>query len=61
MCRDPKDNYILETALGGSADFIITADNDLLILNPFREIRILTMQEFMENVFTRWGYTKTKF
>lgn len=53
MCRDPKDNYILETALGGSADFIITADNDLLILNPFREIRILTMQEFMENVFTR--------
>jgi putative PIN family toxin of toxin-antitoxin system len=51
-CRDPKDNFILETALGGGADCIITADNDLLILNPFRGIRILTMQEFIKNNFT---------
>ncbi|PJA99796.1 MAG: putative toxin-antitoxin system toxin component, PIN family [Ignavibacteriales bacterium CG_4_9_14_3_um_filter_30_11] len=45
-CRDLKDNYILETALSGDADFIITADNDLLVLDPYRNLRIVTMQEF---------------
>jgi len=36
----------LETALSGDADFIITADNDLLVLDPYRNLRIVTMQEF---------------
>ena len=49
-CRDPKDNMILELAVAGKADFIITGDQDLLELNPFRNIRIVTPAEFLEIV-----------
>ncbi len=34
-CRDPKDNKFLELAACGKADFIISGDQDLLVLNPF--------------------------
>src|ERR1700730_8754294 len=33
QARDPKDNIILTCALGGSADFIVSGDKDLLVLN----------------------------
>jgi len=46
-CRDPKDNKFLELAVCGKADCIITGDADLLILNPFRNIQILTPNSFM--------------
>ena len=36
VCRDPKDNKFLELAVSGEADFIISGDRDLLVLNPFR-------------------------
>ena len=47
-CRDPKDNMILELAVSGQADYIITGDKDLLALNPFRKIQILTPAEFLK-------------
>ncbi|MEL6384409.1 MAG: putative toxin-antitoxin system toxin component, PIN family [Cyanobacteria bacterium J06626_18] len=37
-CRDPKDNQILELAVDGKASFIITGDDDLLVLNPFQNV-----------------------
>jgi putative PIN family toxin of toxin-antitoxin system len=46
VCRDPRDNHILELALSGSADAVVTGDSDLLILDPFRGIRILRPAEF---------------
>ena len=46
-CRDSKDNKFLELAVCGKADFIISGDEDLLILNPFRNIRILTPSMFI--------------
>ena len=46
-CRDPKDNMLLECALAGSADVIVTGDTDLLILHPFRGIDILTPTQFL--------------
>jgi len=46
-CRDPKDNKYLELAVSGQAECIVTGDNDLLVLNPFRDIGILTAQEFL--------------
>ena len=46
VCRDPKDNLILELAADGNADFIVTGDADLLVLNSFRGVRILTPTEF---------------
>ena len=41
-CRDPKDDKFLELAVNGHADLILTGDNDLLVLNPFRDIPIVT-------------------
>jgi len=46
-CRDTKDNKFLELAVDGHATCIVSGDHDLLVLNPFREIPILTPQEFV--------------
>src|SRR5262245_34173620 len=40
--RDPKDDKFLEAAVNGRAGAIVTGDRDLLDLNPFRSIAILT-------------------
>lgn len=46
-CRDPKDDKILEVALNGRADVIITGDDDLLAMNPWREIAIVSPAEYL--------------
>ena len=48
-CRDPDDDAILELAVNGSAGFIVTGDTDLLVLNPFRGIHILTPADFVRH------------
>jgi uncharacterized protein len=40
-CRDPTDDKFLELAVNGHADFIVSGDADLLVLNPFRGIPII--------------------
>lgn len=47
-CRDPKDDKFLELALSGEADVIVTGDADLLVLNPFRGIPIMTPIAYLE-------------
>ncbi len=44
-CRDPTDDKLLETALLGRADCLITGDRDLLMMSPFHCIPILTPAE----------------
>lgn len=46
-CRDPKDNAVLECALSGKVDTLISGDQDLLILDPFRGVRILNPKDFL--------------
>lgn len=46
-CRDPKDDKFLELAVSGNATCIVSGDDDLLVLNPFRGVAILTPQEFI--------------
>ena len=46
-CRDPKDDKFLELAVSGNASHIITGDNDLLALHPFRDIPIITPAAFL--------------
>lgn len=46
-CRDPKDDKILEVALNGRADVVITGGADLLALHPWREIAIVTPAEYL--------------
>lgn len=48
-CRDPNDDYVLALALAGSAEVILTEDKDLLILDPWREIRILRLHQFLDD------------
>ena len=48
VCRDPKDDKLLELAVSGNADFLVTGDKDLLVLNPFRGVEIITPREFLE-------------
>jgi len=45
-CRDEKDNFLLEVALEGKADYLITGDEDLLVLNSFQGIKIITPKDF---------------
>jgi uncharacterized protein len=47
-CRDKKDNKFLELAISGEASRIISGDNDLLVLNPFRSVVISSPATFLE-------------
>jgi uncharacterized protein len=48
VCRDPKDDKFLDLAVAGLATCLITGDDDLLVLNPFRGIPIVTPRKFLE-------------
>jgi putative PIN family toxin of toxin-antitoxin system len=39
-CRDAKDNKYLELALAAGAGIIVSGDADLLVLDPWRGVRI---------------------
>ena len=47
-CRDPDDDKLLETALMGEADCLITGDRDLLEMSSFHDIPILTPTAFLD-------------
>ena len=47
LCRDEKDNKFLEVAINGKANYLITGDNDLLVLRPFQDVKIMTINEFL--------------
>jgi hypothetical protein len=49
-CRDPGDDKFLETALAGQAECIVTGDQDLLVLDPFQGIPIVTAAGFLTRV-----------
>ncbi len=45
--RDPADNQILETAVKGKCDFLVTGDKDLLILKKYKNLQIVTPAQFL--------------
>lgn len=47
-CRDKTDNLILEVAVNGDAELIVSGDRDLLMLNPFREIPVLKPGDYVQ-------------
>lgn len=49
-CRDPKDDKFLDLAVAAQATHIITGDTALLALDPFQEVRILTISDFLNLV-----------
>jgi uncharacterized protein len=46
-CRDADDNHIIEAALAGNAEFVVTGDKDLLSLQQFEIVRFVTPHEFL--------------
>ncbi|MBD3290750.1 putative toxin-antitoxin system toxin component, PIN family [candidate division KSB1 bacterium] len=46
LCRDPKDNFLLDLCLVGNADYLVTGDMDLLALNPFQHTEIIDYRTF---------------
>ena len=46
-CRDPKDDKYLELALASGADRIVSSDADLLVLHPWRGVRILRPADYL--------------
>ena len=52
-CRDPKDDKFLELAVSGGATHIVTGDLDLLTLNRFRGIQIVSPNSFLELAFAK--------
>ncbi len=46
-CRDAKDNKYLEFALAASASTIVSSDKNLLVLHPWRGVRLLRPAEYL--------------
>ena len=46
-CRDPRDDKFLEVAVAGKADVIVSGDKDLLVLDPFAGIPIVSPRDFL--------------
>ncbi len=47
VCRDPDDDVILECALVGEADYLVTGDRDLLVLTVYQSVRIVNPKDFI--------------
>jgi putative PIN family toxin of toxin-antitoxin system len=50
-CRDPRDDMFLDVAVNGQASAIVTGDTELLALDPFMEIQIVTPAIWVDKSF----------
>lgn len=50
VCRDPDDNNILQLAESIQADFLITGDKDLLVLDAYQGTRIVAPAQFLDTL-----------
>jgi uncharacterized protein len=46
VCRDPNDDMVIACAIDAAADYIVTGDEDLLILKRYRNIIIVNPRNF---------------
>jgi putative PIN family toxin of toxin-antitoxin system len=53
VCRDPSDDKFLAAADRGHADFIVSADNDLLSLAEYKGVRICTAEAVLQELARR--------
>jgi len=52
-CRDPNDQVFLDLAVAASADYLVTGDKDLLVLNEVGGTRIRTPRQFLDEIRTQ--------
>jgi uncharacterized protein len=50
VCRDADDDLILAAAIAGRCEYLVTGDNDLLVLKQFNDVAIVTPAEFARRV-----------
>lgn len=48
VCRDPNDDFLLSLAKDGKADYLLTGDKDLLVLEVFEGTKIMKINDFFE-------------
>ena len=48
ICRDKKDNFLLALAKDGQADYLVSGDKDLLVLESFEKTKIVSLTSFRE-------------
>jgi putative PIN family toxin of toxin-antitoxin system len=49
VCRDPDDNKFIECACDAKCLYIVSGDKDLLSVNKYKDVQILTVAEFLDN------------
>ena len=52
ICRDPDDNKFLECAKDSHALYIVSGDKDLLVIEQFENVQIVTAKDFCEKYFS---------
>lgn len=48
ICRDEKDNFLLALCVDGKANYLLTGDDDLLVLKKVKQTRIIKMADFFK-------------
>ena len=51
--RDPNDDMLLEAAVAGQVNYLVTGDKDLLVLGQIESTPIITPREFLELLKTK--------
>ncbi len=50
ICRDPKDDFLIQLAMDAQAHCIVSGDADLLVLNPVGDLKIVTITDFLQKL-----------
>ena len=50
VLADPKDDPIIQTALKAKADYLVTADKEILKLRKIQDLLIITPSEFEQRL-----------
>jgi putative PIN family toxin of toxin-antitoxin system len=49
VLKDDPDNRILECALAGNADCIVTGDKDMLSLKKYQDVKIISLSDYLKS------------
>ncbi len=50
LCRDNKDNFLLDLAIDSNADFLVTGDSDLLVIKKINNTEIITLEQLISKI-----------